>query len=299
LAFDSLSLIKKREQANSEKILLGTSGWSYKEWEKIFYPDSKTPKLSYYSGVFSTAEIDSTFYAYPNKGLVFGWARNSPPDFQFSAKIPKLITHDKRLDLAEGVEVDLQKFLEILAPLKDSKKLGPLLIQLPPSFARKDVGLLENFLEILPDDYMFAVEFRNLSWLKDTESLYTLLRKHNVANTIVDEPLLPTDLTVTANFAFIRWHGKGKRVWYNYEYSKDELDPWVDRVEKVSGQVKKVYGYFNNHFHGSAVLNSLEMLVKLGRANSKQEEVLGEIERKKSRELVDGKFSGETQTRFS
>jgi len=296
---DSQSFDKKEEQANSEKILLGTSGWSYKEWEKIFYPDSKTPKLSYYSGVFSTAEIDSTFYAYPNKGLSFGWARNTPPDFQFSAKIPKLITHDKKLDLSEGVEVDLQKFLEILAPLKDSKKLGPLLIQLPPSFAHKDVGLLENFLEILPEDHMFAVEFRNLSWLEDTENLYSLLRKHNVANTIVDEPLLPVDLTVTANFAFIRWHGKGKRVWYNYEYSEDELDPWVDRVEKVSGQVKKVYGYFNNHFHGSAVLNSLEMLMKLGRANSKQEEILGEIERKKSREQADEKFSDETQMRFS
>ncbi|HXQ91653.1 MAG TPA: DUF72 domain-containing protein [Nitrososphaerales archaeon] len=296
---DSQSFDKKEEQANSEKILLGTSGWSYKEWEKIFYPDSKTPKLSYYSGVFSTAEIDSTFYAYPNKGLSFGWARNTPSDFQFSAKIPKLITHDKKLDLSEGVEVDLQKFLEILSPLKDSKKLGPLLIQLPPSFAHKDVGLLENFLEILPEDHMFAVEFRNLSWLEDTENLYSLLRKHNVANTIVDEPLLPVDLTVTANFAFIRWHGKGRRVWYNYEYSEDELDPWVDRVEKVSGQVKKVYGYFNNHFHGSAVLNSLEMLMKLGRANSKQEEILGEIERKKSGEQADEKFSDETQMRFS
>ena len=70
---------------------------------------------------------------------------------------------------------------------------------------------------------MFSAEFRNTSWLEDTESLYSLLRKHNVANTIVDEPLLPVDLTVTANFAFIRWHGKGKRVWYNYEYSEEEL----------------------------------------------------------------------------
>ena len=91
------SLGKKEGQANLEKVVLGTSGWSYKEWEKVFYPDSKTPKLSYYSGVFSTAEIDSTFYAYPNKGLAFGWARNTPDDFQFSAKIPKLITHDKKL----------------------------------------------------------------------------------------------------------------------------------------------------------------------------------------------------------
>ena len=76
-------------------VLLGTSGWSYKEWERIFYADTKTPKLSYYSHIFQTAEIDSTFYAYPPKGLVYGWARNTPEHFQFSAKLPKLITHDK------------------------------------------------------------------------------------------------------------------------------------------------------------------------------------------------------------
>ena len=83
-------------------LMVGTSGWSYKEWEKIFYPDSKTPKLSYYSKIFKTAEIDSTFYANPKRGLVFGWAKNTPKNFQFSVKLPQLITHKKKLDLAQG-----------------------------------------------------------------------------------------------------------------------------------------------------------------------------------------------------
>lgn len=272
----SLSIETEGRKAD-KNVLLGTSGWSYTDWEKILYPDSKTPKLSYYSKIFHTAEIDSTFYAYPNRGLVLGWARNTPPSFRFSAKIPRLITHDKKLDLEQGVEIDLRRFLDLLAPLKDTNKLGPLLIQLPPSFSRKEEPFLESFFEVLPKDYQFAAEFRNSSWLEDRESAYSLLRKYSVSTTIVDEPLLPVDLTTTADFVFVRWHGRGKRVWYNYEYSSEELDPWIERVEEVSKKVKKVYGYFNNHFHGSAVVNSIEMLTKLGIANERQRDTLDQI----------------------
>ena len=277
-----------------DNVILGTSGWSYKEWEKVFYPDSKTPKLSYYSAIFPTAEIDSTFYAYPNKGLVTGWARNTPRNFLFAAKIPKLITHDKKLDLEQGVEIDLEKFTSLLTPLKETGKLGPLLIQLPPSFSRIEIGKLESFFEILPKNMIYSVEFRHLSWLENTQDTYSLLKKHNISQTIVDEPLLPVDLNATADHAFIRWHGRGKRVWYNYEYSEEELTPWVDRVKKVSSEVKKVYGYFNNHFHGSAVLNSIEMLMKLGLTNDKQKETLDHILNVKT-----GKLDEEIQTKLA
>jgi len=286
--------MSEKSEKPAEEIRLGTSGWSYKEWEKVFYPDSKTLKLSYYSNIFSTAEIDSSFYAYPNRGLATGWARNTSAKFQFSAKIPKLITHDKRLDLEQGVELDLEKFVDVLSPLKDSKKLGPLLIQLPPSFTRSDMETLRNFFDVLPKNYAFAVEFRHPSWLENSDSLYSLLRKYNVSNTIVDEPLLPIDLTTTADFAFVRWHGRGRHVWYNYEYSSEELDPWVDRVNEIRKKVKRVYGYFNNHFHGSAVLNSLEMLTKLGIANKKQTETLDHmLESPSEKEEL-----GETQTKL-
>ena len=258
-------------------VAIGTSGWSYKEWEKVFYPDSKTPKLKYYSSIFGTAEIDSTFYANPNKGLVFGWLRNTPSDFQFSVKLPQTITHKKQLDLGEGVEIDLGEFLNLLRPLHEANKLGPLLIQLPPSFDSTKMDKLEKFLEILPKDHMFAVEFRNKSWL-DSKELYALLSHHGISNTIVDEPLLPIDLTVTSQeFAFVRWHGKGKRIWYDYEYSDSEIDPWVPKIKQIMAKTKKTYGYWNNHFHGFAIENGLELLKKLEMASDKQEEVLASV----------------------
>jgi uncharacterized protein YecE (DUF72 family) len=263
-------------------ISIGTSGWSYKEWEKIFYPDSKVPKLTYYSGIFGTAEIDSTFYAYPTRGLVLGWARNTPPNFEFAAKLPQTITHDKRLDLSKGAEVDLVRFLDLMAPLKESSKLGPLLIQLPPSFDRNEFEKLKEFLGSLPRDYRFAIEFRHKSWLEDRTETYSLLEKYEIANTIVDEPLMPVDLSTTSkSFAFIRWHGRGKRVWYNYQYSEQELEPWVERVKQVSQKVRKVYGYFNNHFHASAVENSLFFLESMGLASQKQEQTLEDIRKRR------------------
>jgi len=115
-------------------ILLGTSGWSYDEWVGPFYRSKQESKLRYYSTVFKTAEIDSTFYAYPLRGLVWGWLRSTRPDFTFAAKIPQVITHEKKLDLKQGIEQDLQRFLEVMTPLHNTGKLVCLLLQLPPSF---------------------------------------------------------------------------------------------------------------------------------------------------------------------
>jgi len=252
-------------------LIIGTSGWSYNEWVGVFYPNSTTNKLSYYSKVFPTAEVDSTFYSFPSKGLVLGWARYSPDNFVFSVKLPQLLTHEKKLDLSKGVEADLVRFLGLLKPLMLSGKLGPVLIQLPPSFSyQSDFEKLKGFLARSPDDVKFAVEFRHPSWLKD--DVWSFLRSRNVANVIVDEPLLPPDTVTTADFAFIRWHGHGSRPWYNYRYSEKELDAWVPKVKDVAARVKRTFGYFNNHFRGFAVENSLKMLAKLGSANLLQNE---------------------------
>lgn len=252
-------------------LLIGTSGWSYNEWAGAFYPDSKTNKLSYYSKIFGTAEVDSSFYAFPSKGLVLGWARYTPDDFVFSVKLPQLLTHEKKLDPEKGVEADLVRFLGLLKPLIAAGKLGPVLIQLPPSFSfQPDFGKLKSFLEMSPEDVKFAVEFRHPSWLR--EETWSLLRGKNVANVIVDEPLLPPDTVITADFAFIRWHGRGSRPWYNYRYSEKELDGWVPKVKEVSSRVKKTFGYFNNHFKGFAVENSLRMMEKLGVSNPQRQQ---------------------------
>jgi len=253
------------------ELLIGTSGWSYNEWSGVFYPSTTTNKLTFYSKVFRTAEVDSTFYAFPSKGMVIGWSRYTPADFVFSVKLPQTLTHEKRLDLKNGVEADLLRFLSLLKPLIAAGKMGPVLIQLPPSFNYdEDFARLEGFLGVVPEDVRFAVEFRHPSWLRD--DVWTMLRKRNVANTIVDEPLLPPDTVVTADFAFIRWHGRGSRPWYNYRYSPQQLEAWAPKVKEVSGRVKKTYGYFNNHFRGFAVENSLKMMGLLGESTPAQDE---------------------------
>ncbi|MDG7008875.1 MAG: DUF72 domain-containing protein [Nitrososphaerota archaeon] len=253
------------------ELRLGTSGWSYNEWTGVFYPNSSTNKLSYYSKLYQTVEIDSSFYAFPSKGLVLGWARYAPENFVFSVKLPRQLTHEKRLELGQGVEADLIRFLGLLKPLMVAGKLGPVLVQLPPSYTYdSDFAKLKAFLNMAPEDVAFAVEFRHPSWLR--EEVWSFLRGRNVANVIVDEPLLPPDTVVTADFAFIRWHGRGSRPWYNYRYADKELDGWVPKVKEVTSRVSKTYGYFNNHFKGFAVENSLRMMEKLGVSTPSQDE---------------------------
>ena len=244
------------------EILLGTSGWHYKEWVGPFYKEKKESKLSAYSKVFKTVEIDSTFYRYPNKGMVIGWLKYTKPDFIFTAKLPKLITHEKKLDLKEGVEDDLEVFCELMHPLQLDGKLGCILIQLSPKFGLDNLECLEAFFQVLPTEFNFAVEFRDLSWMCD--ETWKLLEKYDVAYTIVDEPLLPPEVKVTSKIAYFRWHGKGGRPWYNYRYKVEELEPWVPKVKEVANKVERVYGYFNNHYHGYAVENCLEVLEMLG-----------------------------------
>ena len=259
----------------SNNILLGTSGWSYRDWIGPFYKKKEKSMLKAYSKVFRTAEIDSTFYAYPSKGTVMGWAKYSPEGFVFTAKLPKLITHEKMLDLEEGTEEDVSRFCDLIRPILLNGKLGCLLIQLPPKY-EFDPNHLEKFLRILPKEFKFAVEFRHLSWMKN--EIWKLLKKYEVAYTIVDEPLLPPEVQVTSDFAYFRWHGHGTRPWFNYRYKVEELKPWIPKVLKVGNGVKKIYGYFNNHFHGYAVENCLQVLEMLGVLTPEQAEAKTAVE---------------------
>jgi uncharacterized protein YecE (DUF72 family) len=242
-------------------LIFGTSGWSYKEWVGPFYKTS-TKMFSHYTRFFNTAEINSTFYRYPSESMVYGLNRSSPKGFIFSAKLPRLITHEKRLKPEEKVENHLLRFLELLNPLKARGKLGCILIQLPPSFAyERDRDNLQAFLEMIPDGYDFAAEFRHPSWMR--RETWKLLKRHSVAYCVVDEPLLPPDIHVTADFAYFRWHGRGMKPWYDYHYSDEELAAWVPRITQTRSTVDKVYGYFNNHYHGYAIENCIEILEML------------------------------------
>lgn len=264
---------------NPTTILLGTSGWSYKEWEGPFYSKGESRKLRAYSRVFPTVEIDSTFYRYPSKGTVMGWLRYSPPNFVFTAKLPKLITHDKKLGLRADVTADLENFLAVMEPLQLNGKLGCLLIQLPPSYEYNPTNL-EAFLDRLPPQFRFAIEFRNLTWLR--EETWQMLKQHNVAYTNVDEPLLPPDVHITTDFSYFRWHGKGTTPWFDYLYRKEELEPWVPKITEASRQAKHVYGYFNNHFHGYAPENCLTLLERILPLTPQQAEAKKRMSRKQA-----------------
>lgn len=256
-------------------VFLGTSGWSYREWIGAFYREGEKSMLSAYSRVFKTVEIDSTFYRNPTKGMVFGWLRYTKPDFVYTAKLPQLITHKKKLDPTQGVENDLNTFLELMEPLQFNGKLGCLLAQLPPGL-KFNISLMESFLALFPTQFRLAVEFRHHSWL-NAETL-RLLEKYNVAYTAVDEPLLPPDMHVTANIVYIRWHGRGERPWYDYHYKTEELKPWVPKVKAAAQKAEKVFGYFNNHYHAYAVKNALEMAEFLETITAEQKAVKKTVE---------------------
>jgi uncharacterized protein YecE (DUF72 family) len=164
----------------------------------------------------------------------------------------------------------LEGFLEVIRPLQLGGKLGCLLIQLPPKYNYNPENL-EEFFELLDPMFRYAVEFRHLSWIR--EETWGLLHKYGVAYANVDEPLLPPEVHLTADFSYFRWHGKGADIWFDYRYSKEELEPWAPKVQNAARQVKKIYGYFNNHYHGYAPENCLQLIERLGLLSKEQKEV--------------------------
>jgi uncharacterized protein YecE (DUF72 family) len=262
-------------------LLLGTCGWSYQEWVGLFYPNNKVAKLPFYAKVFGTVEVDSSFYRMPTKGMVKGWEKATGPSFKFSLKLPKTITHDKHFS---GAEDDLYRFLDVVKPLEDAGKLGCLLVQLAPSFSYDKIDRLESFLGLLPSQHMhFAAEFRHESW--DRKETWDLLKKYNVANTITESPIefLSRIVVTSSTHAYVRWHGRGKPVWYEYTYSEDELLPWVAKLKEIEAQTPVTYAYFNNHYGGSAPRNALEFLALRGELTEMQQKAIARIERKSCR----------------
>src|SRR5919106_677880 len=249
----------------------------------IFYPDTDTKRLRFYSQFFNTAEMDSIFYekfySQMTKGTFIGMARATPEKFQFSVKVPETITHNKRLDINKGAMVDFEEFLDKISPLKTANKLGTILIQLPPSFTVSDFKNIEGFLDRLPSSsgYDYAIEFRHPSW--STEGPWDMLRHYNIAAVMTDSPAREnlqflSDITITtADHSFVRLHGRNTKnhYWYNYLYSKEELKPWVEKVSQIKQQTKVLRVYFNNHYGGKAVVNALEFKEMIGTSLSVKE----------------------------
>lgn len=241
------------------RLLLGTCGWDYPEWGgKVYPPRGVADKLRFYAGLFPIVEVDATFYRLPPPSVAASWARRTPSSFRFAAKFPRTITHERRL---VGTDDELARFLEVLRPLRDAGKLVATLLQLPPSLTFER-AMVRRFYASLPRDLPVAVEFRESSWL--VPESYALLREFGFAHVIVDGPHLPLVLEVTAPFAYVRWHGHGKRVWYDYTYSAEELSAWVPRLHALEQRAASVYGFFNNHFRGDAAGNCRTLSEELG-----------------------------------
>lgn len=240
-------------------ILLGTSGWDYPEWVGPVYPKrGAEDKLRYYAGRFPIVEVNSTFYHLPSVAVTSSWVRRTPTRFRFAAKFPQTITHDKQL---VGTDTELRQFLSVLRPIREAKKFAAALLQLPPSL-KFEPGTVRSFYESLPRDLPVAVEFREPSWLAPES--WALLKEFSLAYVIVDEPYLPIQLDVTAPFAYVRWHGHGTSIWYDYTYSSEELSAWVPRMREVANHVDTIYGFFNNHFRGDAAMNCQSLTEALG-----------------------------------
>jgi len=241
------------------EILLGTSGWDYPEWVGPVYPRrGRFDRLRFYADLFPIVEVNSTFYRLPPVAVAESWARRTPAKFRFTAKFPQTITHEKRLI---GTEEELRHFERVVRPLQDAGKFSAALLQLPPSLAFEP-ATVRAFYQSIPATLPVAVEFREPSWLA-AES-FDLLREFRFAYVVVDEPHLPTRLERTGPFVYIRWHGRGQPLWYDYPYSKAELEGWAPRVRELAQGNEPVLGFFNNHFRGDAPANARTISEMLG-----------------------------------
>ena len=248
-------------------LYLGTSGWSYADWEGSLYPEAlpSASRLAEYVKHFATVEIDSTFYGTPRRSAVEKWREIVPEGFLFAAKFPQEVTHEKNL---VDTRSEAETFLHTMQALED--RLGPLLLQLPPSFTVEGMGVLEDFLSTLPQGPRYAVEVRHRSWLGS--DLPALLREHGVALTLVDYPRMPRMEEATTDFVYIRWLGNRREFPEGHTHLKknrdDDLRWWSDLVDRFLEEDRTVFAYANNHYQNHSP-STLERFLELRRGDTR------------------------------
>ncbi|MBI5106140.1 MAG: DUF72 domain-containing protein [Solirubrobacterales bacterium] len=243
-------------------IRIGCSGWIYRSWAGDFYPERCPQRLwlEHYASVFDTVELNNTFYRLPRREVVEAWTRRMPPDFTFTIKSSRYLTHMKRLtDMDQGV----RNLWERLDPLILDPRRGPILWQLPGSFHRND-DRLAHALEHLPTEHgeRHAFEFRHPSWF--VPEVMDLLRAHDVALAIGDRPERPFQThELTTDFTIVRFHygHRGRRG----NYSETELREWAARLRDLATEAT-VFAYFNNDWEVFAPRNARRLRQLLSRA---------------------------------
>ena len=235
------------------KLFIGTSGWHYKHWlGGVFYPAGTRPgeMFEYYARYFNTVEINNSFYRLPSAETFDAWRESSPRGFCFAVKGSRFITHMKKL---KDPKSSSEKFF--LAAERLGEKLGPILFQLPPRW-KVNVERLSEFLDALPPEHKYTVEFRDASWF--VKPVFELLRKHNVGFCIHDFADMNVPCEITAGFAYIRFHGPTSAKYFG-SYSEEQLEQWAERIEGWRSRLSAVYAYFNNDPGGEAVKNALTL----------------------------------------
>jgi uncharacterized protein YecE (DUF72 family) len=263
---------------DQQKIRIGACAWSFDDWRGAFYPPDlpNSQWLEFYANYLPAVEIDSTFYAAPAKNAVRRWIDVTPAAFRFACKLPRDITHTRRL---RDCTAELNSFLCALEPL--ASKLQVILIQLPPSFAPKDgKPVLREFLRGLPRDFRFAIEFRHAGWHRP--QFIHLLEKNHVcwawADTtpLNERNLAPFEfLPLTTDFLYLRLLGDyatkydvdGEHV-HRYEKllwkREAAIESWSLKIERHLSEVRNVWAFVSNHFEGFAPETCQRLARRLG-----------------------------------
>ena len=224
-------------------VLVGTSGWQYRDWRGRFYPDrlAQARWLEHYAERFATVESNNAFYRLPEAGTFERWAARTPPDFVMAVKASRYLTHIRRLrDPKEPVDRLLERARRL------GGKLGPVLLQLPPTL-KADPDALDQTLRAFPAAVRVAVEPRHESWW--TEDVRDVLKRHGAALSWADRKGRPvTPLWDTADFGYLRLHEGAAEPWPRYD--RAALSRWLDRITRTT------WVFFNNDPGGAAVIDA-------------------------------------------
>lgn len=234
-------------------IRIGTSGWVYKHWRGLFYPQELRQEqwFDHYAAHFDTVEINNSFYRLPSATAFAAWREQAPTGFVYAVKASRFLTHLKKL---KDPEEPICRFFERADHL--GQTLGPVLYQLPPHW-QLNLPRFEHFLASLPQGYLHVVEFRDPSWL--TEDVFKLMERYAVAHCIHDMRPLEVPLRVTAAAVYLRFHGYPK---YGGDYEEVTLESWARHIDQWHSQQLNVFVYFNNDIGGYA-LNNAQTLKRL------------------------------------
>jgi uncharacterized protein YecE (DUF72 family) len=241
------------------EIRIGCSGWNYDHWRGRFYPKELTPAhwFEFYAATFDTVEINNVFYRLPEAKTFKAWRSQAPEGFLYAVKANRYLTHLKKL---KDVKTPLRKFLDRARILRES--LGPILYQLPPRW-RLNRDRLESFLDLLPDDLLHVIEFRDQSWLVD--EVFQLLNDRGISYCAHDlratNPPLRAPRLVTGPIAYVRFHGPKQR--YRGSYPEPTLRSWAEWIEDQARGGKDVYVYFNNDAEAHAIRDAQRLRRKI------------------------------------